>query len=73
MLGTNIKVGLNRLPFATLVAFPMPLHFFILLYCTVSAVNELEVVDCTQELTFLTSCDLFSLCKKLCVVRALVK
>ena len=36
----------------------------MLLYCVGSAVNELEVVDCTHGLTCLSSCGLISLRKK---------
>ena len=47
-------------PLAALVAYPMTL----LLYCIVSAVNELEVVNCSHRLTFLSSCYLVSQGKK---------
>ena len=39
-----------------LVAYSIALK---LPYCTVSAVNDLEMVDCTHGHTFLSSCDLF--------------
>ena len=38
-------MGLNRLPLAALVDYPLALHS---VYCTVSAVNKLAVVDCTR-------------------------
>ena len=41
------------------------LYLFILLYCVVTAVNELEVVDGTHGVTFLSPCDLFSDAKRL--------
>ena len=34
--------------------------WFFLLFCVMSAVNELEVVNCTYGLSVLGSCDLFS-------------
>ena len=46
---------------AALVAYSV---FFILLSCIVSTVNDSEVVDCTHELTLISSCDLFSRLKK---------
>ena len=52
----NIQVGLNMLPLAALVAYPMALHSVC---CIEGTVNEVEVVDCALELTFRSSSDLF--------------
>ena len=43
-------------PLAALVGYPMAL---ILLCCIEGTVSELEVIDCTLELTFHISSDLF--------------
>ena len=50
------NIGLNRLPLAALVVNPIALHTALL--------NDLEVADCIDGHTFLSSCDLFSRHKK---------
>ena len=49
--------GLNRFPLAALVANPVVLHSTLL---NVGTVAELEVVDCTHDVTFCRSFDIFS-------------
>ena len=45
------------LPIAVLVAYPIALHSFLLhRECS----QSMEVVDCAHELTFVSSCCLFS-------------
>ena len=59
----NIQVCLNMLPLDALVIYPVTLHSALLSRDS-RAVNELEVVDCTYGLTFLSPCDIFSRHKK---------
>ena len=45
--------------FLVLLWWPV-LLLFILLYCIVSAVNKLEVINFNRGLTFLSSCEIFA-------------
>ena len=64
VLDKCMAICLHRFSFAGLVSYPLGLHSDF--FCVMAAANELKVVDCTHEHTFLSCFSSFSRLLKTC-------